>query len=245
MRSTLFLAALMMLPYQYALGAPKKPAESAQDEDARRADDAPWEESDKLPVVQNRKYRVEHELELGAEHHPIDPYTKAVALGGGYTWHLTDIWGISARFNYLFNYKAALREKLEGNFAQPNSKFRRLNYYAQLGVDFKPLYGKLAFLNNKQVYGDFYFTARGVFAQMTGGETTETERSGRGDRYGVGVAPGFGLRAYINRYMSVRFDLSWMILVTGSFLSTGDSPLEVVAPLTLGVHLSFTTRSDS
>lgn len=204
-----------------------------------------WEESDVLPAVQNRKYRLQHELAFGAAHVPLDPYTKAVALTGGYTWHLNHAWGIEGHFGWLFNYRAGLREELENNFGEPESKFRRMNWFAKVGTLFKPLYGRLAFLNSSQAYGEFYLSAYVVVAQLEGGEKTEDEPAGRGQRIAVGPAPGFGLRGFITRALSLRFDFNWMVLFTGGFLSKADSPFEVNAPLTLTLTLAYTLNFGS
>jgi outer membrane beta-barrel protein len=205
-----------------------------------RIDRSRWEETDELPAVQNRRFWLQHEIAAGVSHIPLDPYTKGVAVTGGYTWHLNHTWGIEGHFGWVFNYRASLREELENNFGEPETKFRRMNWYAKLGTLFKPLYGKLAFFNDSQVYGEFYLTAYVVVAQLEGGEKTENETAGRGQRIAVGPAPGFGLRGFLTRSLSVRFDFNWMVLFTGGFLAKGDSPFEVDAPLTLTLTLAYT-----
>ncbi len=205
-----------------------------------RIDRSRWEETDQLPAVQNRKYRLQHELAVGVVYLPLDPFTKAVALTGGYTWHLSHTWGIEGHFGWLFNYRASLREKLENNFGEPDTQFRRMKWFAKLGTVFKPLYGKLALFNDTQVYGEFYLSAYAVVAQLKGGEQTENEPTGRGQRIAVGPAPGFGLRGFITRSLSIRFDFNWMVLFTGGFLAQNGSPFEVDAPLTLTFTLAYT-----
>lgn len=205
-----------------------------------RIDRSRWEETDELPAVQNRKYWLQHELAAGVAHLPLDPYTKGVAVTGGYTWHLNHTWGLEGHFGWVFNYRASLREELENNFGEPDTKFRRMKWFAKVGTLFKPLYGKLAFFNDSQVYGEFYLSAYVVVAQLEGGEKTENEPAGRGERIAVGPAPGFGLRGFLTRSLSVRFDFNWMVLFTGGFLSKNDSPFEVDAPLTLTLTLAYT-----
>ena len=238
MRLRLILCGMSLLgATSSALAA--KPTDRDRDVSAERQD---LEETDRLPAVQNRKYELHHEFAVGASHLPIDPYTKAMAVRGGYTWHLNTNWGIEGHFSWLFNYKSALRDKLEGNFAEPESKFRHMKFFGQLGALFKPIYGKLAFLNSDQAYGEFFLSSYAVFGQLSGGEKTEAEPAGRGERWAAGFAPGFGLRAFLTRHLSLRFDLNWLVLFTGGFLSKGDSPFEVVAPLTLSLNLAVTTR---
>ncbi len=204
-----------------------------------------WEETDKLPAVQNRQYRLQHEFAFGGSHVPLDPFTKAFALTGGYTWHVNHAWGIESRFAWLFNYRAKLRDDLENNFGEPPSKFRRMNWYALLGTLFKPFYGKFAFFNNRQAYGEFYLSIYAALAQLDGGEKTENEPAGRGERFALGPAPGFGIRGFITHELSVRFDFNWMILFTGGFLAKNDSPFEVDAPLTLTFTLAYSLNFGS
>ena len=202
---------------------------------ANADDDAPsLEETDDLPVVQNREYRMEHEFRVGVGTLPIDAFFKGISLSGGYTWHLSDIWGIEGDFVYLKNFNSSLRDDLEQSFGIPSTEFAEIKWYGKAGALFKPFYGKLAFLNDQQVHGEFFFSLSGVVAQMEGGESTEEEPLGKGKRFGIGGAPGFGLRGYINRYLSVRFDFSWMIIY-----SAGDFHY----PLSLSLSFAVSTRS--
>ena len=194
-----------------------------------------WEESDKLPAVQNRLYRNEHELMAGIGVLPVDAFYKGVVFNGGYTWHVSDLWGIEARFSYLRNLKTSLRDKLEKNFAEPPSKFAEILYYGEAGAVFKPIYGKLSFMNKTLVYGEIYLSLTGVVARMTGGTATDTEPQGKAARMGFGGAPGFGLRGYLTRRLSLRFDFRYLLLY-----SAGEGHY----PLALSLNLAFTTRSD-
>jgi len=199
-------------------------------------DKAPaWEESDKLPAVQNRLYRMEHEFLAGVGVLPVDAFYKGVAFMGGYAWHITDLWAVEGRFSYLRNVKTSLRDKLENNFAQPPSKFAEILYYGEANVLFKPVYGKLSMLNRTLVYGEIYLSAGAVVAQMDGGNPTEDQPQGKGRRLAFGGAPGFGLRGFLNKRLSLRFDFRYLMLY-----SQGEGHF----PLTLGLTLAYTTRSD-
>lgn len=194
-----------------------------------------WEESDKLPAVQNRLYRVEHEFQAGIGVLPVDAFSKGFTLGGGYAWHITDLWGVELRAAYLLNFKTALRDKLENNFGEPPSKFAEIRLYGEVSALFKPIYGKLSFLNKTLVYGEIYLSASAIVARLNGGSATDDEPQGKGDRLGFGGAPGFGLRGYLNRYLSLRFDFRYMLLY-----SRGEGHY----PLALTLNLAVTTRSD-
>lgn len=226
---------------------PPKKSKSADDvpiEDRGEREQA-WEETDELPAVQNRRYQLHHEFQVGGGVLPIDPYTKGYHVTGGYTFHIDHLWAIEGLFSWVFNVSSSLRDKLEGNFGEPASKFVKTEYFGMLGALFKPLYGKLAFLNDTQVYGEVFLSTYAVFAQLNGGEKTDEETSGRGRRFAVGVAPGVGIRGFVSRYFSLRFDINWMVLFSGGPLSTTASPpFEVYAPLSLRLTVAFTTRGD-
>jgi len=211
-------------------------ADEKEDTDTESKDEArQFEESDKLPAVQNRLYRTEHELSAGVGVLPIDPYVKGVTFGGGYAWHITDIWAAEAFGGYLQNIKTSLRDKLENNFGIPTTRFAQIDWYAAAGGLFKPIYGKLSFLNKTLVYGEFYLSLAGIVARMRGGTKTEEEPDGKGPRYAFGGSPGFGLRGYISKRISVRIDFRWMLLY-----SRGEGHY----PLALTLNFGFTTRSD-
>ena len=203
---------------------------------AEEASAQEWEETDVLPAVQNRKYQLHHEFSAGVGTLPTDPYTKALSVGGGYTWHINQLWAASAQGAWNFNFNTSLRDNLEGNFAIPSTRFTEIQFFGQLGALFKPMYGKFSFLNGSQVYGEVFFSLNAVVARLDGGPQTDEEPQGKGPRLAFGGAPGIGLRGFLTRRLSARFDLSWMILVD----ETGESNF----PLFLNLQLALTSRGD-
>jgi len=193
------------------------------------------EESDELPSVQNRLYRVEHEFSLGVGVLPVDPFSKGVTFGGGYGWHFNDIWAVELQGAYLRNIKTDLREKLENGFAEPPERFPEILYFGGLGVLFKPIYGKLSFLNKTLIYGDIYLSMIGVVSRIVGNLDRGDALENRGERMAFGGAPGFGLRGYLNRYISLRFDFRSMVLYSAG---------KGYYPLSLTLSVAFSTRSD-
>jgi outer membrane beta-barrel protein len=194
-----------------------------------------WEESDKLPAVQNRLYRMEHELSLGVGVLPVNPYYKGVSFTGGYAWHINDLWAVEGLFHYNKNIKTSLRNKIEDGAAVEPTRFAEVLMFGEAGVLFKPIYGKLSLLNDRLVYGELYLSLTGAVAQMEGGKATDEEPEGKGKRLAYGGAPGFGIRGYLSRYISMRFDFRYLMLYSAG---------EAHFPLTLTLSFGFTTRSD-
>lgn len=192
-------------------------------------------EGGKLPVVQNRQYRLEHEISAGIGVLPIDAFYKGMSFNLGYNWHWTDTLAFGAGFSYLLNFNTSLRDNLEQNFTVSDNRFAELLYFGEVGVLFKPVYGKLALLNKTPVYGELYFSLDAVVGNMQGGEKTLGQPLMTYQHIAFGAAPGFGLRGFINERLSVRFDLRYLLLY-----SDGEGHF----PLSLSLSLSFTTRRD-
>ena len=210
-------------------------ASDAEEEPKADSAESFFDESVEQPVVQNRLFRTEHEFNVGLAILPADAFYKGIAVAGGYAWHIDDLWAAEARFHYAQTFSSSLRDDLEGNFNIPSTRFAELKWFAEAGALCKPIYSKLSLFNDTLVYGEFYLSAHFIVAQLDGGRRTEDEPRGKGSRLGFGGAPGFGLRGFINRYLSVRFDLRQMIIASAG---------EMHYPLSITFSLSLTTRSD-
>jgi outer membrane beta-barrel protein len=226
MRSTWLPLLLLMLPLPGA--APLARADSGDQELSPVME--------KLPAVQNRLYRLEHEFDVGVGVLPVDAFYKSLSLSGGYVWHITQLWGLEGRFTYNYNLKTGLRDKIEGNFPVDTDRFTELAYFGEVGTLFKPLYGKLSALNRNLLYGEIYLSLSAVVGILNGGEDPDDKTKALGTRLAFGGAPGFGLRGFINRYLSLRFDFRYMLLVA----QNGEGHF----PLVLSLSLGITTRSD-
>lgn len=193
------------------------------------------EESDELPAVQNRLYRLDYEVAATFGVMPIDSYYKGVMVGGGFTWHWTNLWAFEAAGAYSFNIKTSLREKLEKNFGFNETRFAEILWYGMAGAHFKPIYGKLSLLNKTLVYGEVYLSLAGIVARMDGGRVTDEDPNGKPPRFGFGAAPGLGLRGFITRHISARFDFRYFLIY-----SAGEGHF----PLSLTLSFAYNLRSD-
>ena len=99
-------------------------------------------------VVQDRLYRMRHEISVATGVLPLDAFYKGITIGGGYTIHWSDLfaWEV-ARFAYAFHVNTDLREELRTNFGVEPTAFDRIRYYLFTNFVFKPLYGKWSLLN--------------------------------------------------------------------------------------------------
>ncbi len=197
-----------------------------------------FQEGDKLPAVQNRLYRLQHEFHVGGGVLPLDPFTKGVTLSGGYGWHINDTWGVEGRFSYLFNMSTHSRDQLEQNFAIDPTHFVQFKYIGELSALFKPIYGKLSALNKSLLFGEIYVSGGAAVARVVGGsddEYSEIKPQGWKERIGYGGSLGFGLRGYASRYFSLRLDFRGLFIY---------SQYDWQFPLMITLSGAVSTRTD-
>lgn len=172
-------------------------------------------------AVQNRTYSMRHEFVGWFGVLPMDAFTKGMTFSGGYTLHFNDVlaWEVG-QFTYSYHVDTNLNDDLE-NLEQPAAPtpFEVVKYYATSSIVFKPIYVKMAVLNSRVVWGEFFVLAGGGY-----GKLTITQRPV--------IDYGGGARLYIGEYFSVRLDVR-----NNMFLNKEDVLNELW--VALGASLSF------
>jgi outer membrane beta-barrel protein len=180
-------------------------------------------------AIQNRKHALRHELGIAVGTIPVDAYYKGLTGTAQYTFHFSPSWAWEI-FNvgYSKNFWTSLRKDLEQNWRNPASPtvIPEIQYFGDSNLVFKPLYGKLAYLNQSLVYGEFYLAAGPAVAWY------DTDK----DRLSVGVDVGFGFRVHLSRHWSTRFDVRYYRLQT---LVAQHSKGDDVLFLQLGIALNL------
>jgi outer membrane beta-barrel protein len=159
-----------------------------------------------LQVIQNRKFKLLHEVSLLGGGLPVDPFYKGITTTMGYTLHFTDFFGIEfVQFTYSFNLDTKLKKELIRTALSKGElppDFPEIEWIADVAhVVVKPLYGKEAVFNTKVVH----LEAFGRFGP------TFVRRSGTTESFAFGFDAGFGLRFWLQDWVAVRFDLAEMI----------------------------------
>lgn len=150
----------------------------------------------RLVVVQQRKYRLAHELVVRGVFEPQDAFTKGLGAEAGYVWHLDDAWSWEVlRAGYLAPLDTSLRTQLERDFGVSPTAFETLRMYAASSLAYEPLYGKLA-LRNASLVHVAAFVKLGV---AVGKFTTSAA---------AGPELGVGLRVFLSKRLSVRIEAS-------------------------------------
>jgi outer membrane beta-barrel protein len=179
-------------------------------------------------AIQNRKHMLRHELAVAIGTIPVDAYYKGLTATASYTIHLSNSWAWEL-FNvgYSKNFWTSLRKDLEQNWRNPASPqvIPEVNYFGDSNLVFKPLYGKLAYLNRSLVYGEFYLAAGPAVAWYNTNQ----------DRLYLGADVGFGFRVHLSPYWSTRLDVRYYRFQSLAKNTKGDDVLF----LQLGIALNL------
>ncbi|NMO19968.1 outer membrane beta-barrel domain-containing protein [Pyxidicoccus fallax] len=179
-----------------------------------------------VSAIQERRYRMHHELLLGVGVLPDDAFYKGLTGNVSYTYHFSDTFGWQVgRGTYSYNLQTSLRTQLERDFdVAPVSSASEDQVQWMVGSDlvWSPLYGKTAFLNSTVLHFEAFL--------LGGGTVVKLNRSG-GFRPAANV--GLGLRLFSSQAISFRFD------VTNNVVFTGASRINNVLSVQLGTAFNF------
>ncbi len=177
-----------------------------------------------VSAVQERAYRMQHELNLAVGILPLDAFYKGLYAQVGYVFHFTDAfaWQVG-RGAYVYSARTGLREQLERDFNVLPTAFDEVQFFVGSDLMWKPLYGKLAVLNRWVVHGEVYVLLGVSVFKFT-------------DSFRPGINLGGGGRIFLNKYASVRLDITEnLVLPTGG----GAKSFANVMTITLGLGINF------
>ncbi len=183
-----------------------------------------FDEGGTLYAIQNRRHVMGHEFTLGIGTLPMDAFYKGLTGTFQYTYHFNDAWAWEiVSFSYSKNIWTSLREDLEQNWKVRAVDIPEMNYFGDSNLVWKPLYGKLAYLNRSLIYGELFFTAGPAVAKYT-----------TPGAY-IGGDAGFGLRVHLSSHFSTRFDLRYYRFQRLDKLSASDDVLFLQLGICLNV----------
>jgi outer membrane beta-barrel protein len=176
-----------------------------------------------VSAVQDRAYRMQHELGLSIGLLPQDAFYKGLTVKGAYGFHFTDSFAAEGYFSYSYNLSTGLRQQLERDFGVLPTAFDEVQFHFGGNLLWKPLYGKLAALNRAVVHGEVF-----LLLGAAGFKFTNTFRPG--------VNLGGGGRWFISQHVSLRLDVTnFIVLPVGG----GSTALTNVLSLNLTLALNF------
>jgi outer membrane beta-barrel protein len=177
-------------------------------------------------VVQERLFREGLELNGGLGILPLNAFSKGLTIGGGVTYHFTNVWAWEiAQGGYVFaNADTGLRSQLLQNFDVQPTALSRATFLMSSNVVFSPFYAKVAGLNRTVDHLELFFPVGLAFA----GYQDPTAYLG-------GIDLGLGLRWYLGPHTSIRFDARNYLVIPGfKNFSTTDELL-----FSLGLSVAF------
>jgi len=158
--------------------------------------DAASEQGGELYSIEKRRLMGSHEISISIGTLPLDAFGKGLTVQGNYTYHFSHLVGwelIGGTYSFVIG--TGLDDQLRDRFDAQSEAEGDLEAFIHSDVVFKPLYGKIAWLNDKLLAAELFFTlgpALGFF--------TDQSRP-------VGANVGFGLRFFLGRYFSARFEM--------------------------------------
>ena len=186
-----------------------------------------------VTAVQERTYRMMHEIDLSVGLLPLDPYSKGLVGQASYTIHFSDFvaWQV-ARGGYSYTAKTALRSQLERDFGVLPTAFEDVQFFVGTDVLLKPLYGKLSVMDRWVVHGELFFIVGATVFRFK----VPSDKFGEGFRPGVNL--GLGGRLFLNKVFSLRLDVTDNVVIP---LGAGRSVTNVMAiTLALGINIGAT-----
>ena len=164
----------------------------------------------KVFAVQEREYRMSHELSFGVGVLPLDAFYKGLTAQVGYTYHFSDHFGWQVgRGLYSYNVATGLRNQLERDFGVLPTQFQQVQFMVGSDLVWSPFYSKTAVGNSKVIYGETFFLLGGSVLKLqniTGGGAAIPLRPA--------VNVGIGFRLFRSKGVSVRLDITDNVVVT-------------------------------
>lgn len=177
-----------------------------------------------LYSIEKRRLMGHHELSIGVAALPMDAFGKGIALQGGYSYHFNHLVGweiIGGAYSFVLS--TGLREDLRTRFDAEPEREGEIKALLHSNVVIKPLYGKLAFLNDSLLAAELAFSAGPTVGLFDDGSRP------------VGLNAGVGLRLFLGPYFSLRVDVRDYAFVA----SLGDIRNHLYLSLGLGLTFGF------
>lgn len=177
-----------------------------------------------VSAVQDRAYRMMHELDLSVGVLPLDAFYKGLYAQVSYTAHFSDsfAWQVG-RAAYTYAAKTGLREQLERDFGVLPTAFEEVQFFFGSDIMWKPLYGKLSVLNRWVVHGEVFLTLGATLFKFT-------------NAFRPGVNLGGGGRVFLSKYVSFRLDVTNNVVIP---IGGGSTNFTNVLTMTLSLGINF------
>ena len=154
-----------------------------------------------VSAVQERAFRMRHELDLSIGTLPLDAFYVGLFAQVGYTAHFSDTlaWQIGrAAYNYAA--RTGLRENLERKFNVLPTAFEEVQFFFGSDLIWTPFHGKLSVMNKWVVHGEIFLILGATLFKFT-------------NAFRPAVNVGLGGRVVLTPNVSVRLDVTDNVVV--------------------------------
>jgi outer membrane beta-barrel protein len=168
-----------------------------------------------ISAVQDRLFRMNHELTLGVGVLPLDAFYKGLTAQVSYTFHFSDsfAWQVG-RGAYSYNVNTSLRTQLERDFSVNPTAFDVVNWMVGSDLVWSPWYGKFSFLNKSVAHFEVYLVGGVSVFRLFLGTVTSGSSSAIGSTFRPAANVGLGIRLFANRIVSWRLDFTNNVLIS-------------------------------
>ncbi len=187
-----------------------------------------WARAEDPGVIQERRFRPQHELSLGVGYLPLDPLTKGLTGSLGYTLHMSDhlAWRV-ADVAFSSGFKSDLRKDLQSNYGRPDRDFDEPAMLATSELVWQALYGRESFFNRGVVWtGTTVHVGGGLVMMRTDGELAPRP---------AGLV-GLGIKLHLDEDWGLRLEARNLLVVQELDLPDNVLWLSVAATWATGVR---------
>src|ERR1700687_1418 len=155
-----------------------------------------------VSAVQDRQYRMNHELSFGVGVLPIDAFYKGLLAQLGYTYHFSDsfAWQVG-RGAYSYDVDTGLKAQLQRDFGVLPTAFDQVQWMVGSDLIWSPFYGKSSFLNRSVRHFELYLIGGGSVLKLT-------------SAFRPAVNLGLGARLFTGQHISFRLDITDNVVIT-------------------------------
>ncbi len=175
-------------------------------------------------AVQERAFRMNHELSLGIGVLPLDAFYKGYTAQVAYTFHFTDTfaWQIG-RFAYSYNVDTGLKSQLLTQYGVLPTAFSEVQWIAGSDIVWSPFYGKWSFLNRSVIHFEGFFLIGVSVLDLT---------NQTGVPFKPGLNVGLGARVFSSKHVSFRLDVTDNVVFVNPIMNV--PTLQLSAAINIG-----------
>ena len=178
-----------------------------------------------VTAIQDREFRMSHELAVGVGMLPLDAFYKGYTAQVSYTFHFTDsfAWQVG-RAAYSYNVDTGLKQQLLNQFTVLPTAFNEVQWMVGSDLVWSPIYGKSAFLNRSVLHFEGFLLLGGSVVDLTNLPSGSLP-------FKPAVNVGLGLRVFNSKHISFRLDVTDNVVIM--------NPITHVPTLQLAAALNF------